>query len=97
MARANINAVLTVMTEKEKRKAKLDQRIDELDDIQKHMAFATHDDDDSIGPYFSHAVDFINDAHSVGMNVLVHCKTGGRQAAAVIAAYLVSEYKVTWE
>lgn len=97
MARASINAVLTVMTEKEKRKAKLDERIDDLDDIQKHMAFATHEDDDSLGPYYTHAVDFIKEAHGVGMNVLVHCKTGGRQAAVVVAAYLISEYNVSWE
>jgi hypothetical protein len=38
-----INAVLTIMTEKQKRKCKLSQKIEELDEIGKHMSLMIHE------------------------------------------------------
>ena len=32
----------------------------------------------------------------MGLNVLVHCKTGNGRSAALIITYLITEYKLKW-
>jgi hypothetical protein len=59
IAEHKISSVLTVMTDKEKRKCKLEQRIDDLDSISKHMSFTLQEEDHTIAPYFQSGVEFI--------------------------------------
>ena len=43
-------------------------------------------------PFFQQANEFINQAKSVGGNILIHCKLGISRSAAIIIAYLIKYY-----
>lgn len=85
------------MTEKEKRKSKLDQRIEDLDDISKHMSVTIHEEDQTIAPYFYSTLEFIREATAFGLNVLVQCKNGNDRSPALMAAYLIAKFQIAAE
>lgn len=59
LEKGSINAVLTIMTQKEMRKCKVESKVEELDSINKHMSLIIHQEHDPIAPYFIPAIDFI--------------------------------------
>lgn len=50
-----------------------------------------------LAPYFRSAIEFINDSFMYKMSVLVHCKEGDSKSAALVIAYLIYKFKISFD